>query len=190
MWQAIAEENMHCSECQHKIPTHAACLSQMPLQLPEGVRRKGHANFCVGCATCQSNGKADPCYVRYLDHWYTRKEKAPEDLPCGHCGTAIPKGMRTYTQRYFAWPYLRRQPEIASETDQADNSSSAGASGSAGFAGARSARQANAGAWQNLSSDLKRLFRTRGVGGSRGVRSETMAQRLFMSIPVYDRAHR
>ncbi len=40
MWNVIAEEDMNCTECRHKIQAGPMCLSQMPMDMPDGFHRR------------------------------------------------------------------------------------------------------------------------------------------------------
>ena len=183
MWQVIAEENMHCNECHHRISADAICLSQLPTQLTNGLRRRRLRKVLYRLRGMPIERQGRPVLRQILDHWYTPKGETPEGILCGHCGSVLPTGTRSYVQKYFAWPYFRQAHENEKDTGNSDNSNGSGVAGAAGTAGARSARQAASAAWESLSSDLKGLFRTRGVGGSRGLRSDAMAKRLYRSIP-------
>ena len=92
MWAAIVEEDIRCSECYHTIPARAQCLSQMPVHMPDGFRRRKYDNFCLECAECNANRRKLPCYVRYLGHSYARKEKTTGAANCVNCDDAIPEG--------------------------------------------------------------------------------------------------
>ena len=109
MWQAIAEENLHCTECRHEIPAGAECLSQMPLQIPENFSRRKYDNFCIECATCSeaqasAGERVQDCYAQSLNHWYTYKEKTKGSVCCGQCGEHIREGTWTFAQKIYAWP--------------------------------------------------------------------------------------
>ncbi len=82
MWHVIAEEDMHCTECSHKIPSGTECLSQMPLEMPENFRRGEYENFCITCAECDAKRglPARACYARWLDH-YTRRNHRMDNPP-------------------------------------------------------------------------------------------------------------
>ena len=49
MWNVIAEEDMDCTECRHKIRAGSKCLSQMPGDMPDGFRRRKYENYCIAC---------------------------------------------------------------------------------------------------------------------------------------------
>ncbi len=179
MWKVITEEDIRCRECSHRIAAKSACLSQLPQQLPEGVRRQSFENFCVTCSVCESKGKVVSCYGRRLDHWYTRQEVAPEGTHCLQCGSDLPEDTRTYMHDFYAWPEIEAIPG----NSQFEDVATAGEAGAAGVASARFASQVRAGAWHNLPPQMKWMFRIRGLGGKRGFRSEAMAQRLYETIP-------
>ena len=40
---------MQCTKCSHDIPVGAACLSQLPWDLPAGIHCPAHRNFHIGC---------------------------------------------------------------------------------------------------------------------------------------------
>ena len=73
MWHVVAEEDIHCRECHHRISSGTVCLSQMPSKMPENFPRLKYENFCIECAECDAGTRS--CYVRRLNHWYTREEQ-------------------------------------------------------------------------------------------------------------------
>ena len=172
MWHVIAEEETRCSECFHSIPAGSRCLSQMPMELPDGSRRGVGENYCIGCSRCSLKGNRQPCYVRRLSHWYAPKETVEVDTPCGHCGETVPEGTRTFAQRVYVG--IEDEPESASDGTEART----GGSAAAAAAGAGAARPTPA-VWNNLSAATQRKFQTGGLGGPRGIRSPKMGQRLF-----------
>lgn len=107
MWTANAEEDIHCTECAHVIPSGAARLSQAPPSLPKSRSRSEYWNYCVECTDCEVD--ASPCYVRWLDHRHDHAE-TPEAAACGYCGDAIPAGTLTAVQRLYDWPALDPRP--------------------------------------------------------------------------------
>ena len=109
MWQVVAEEDIRCTECGHRILSGKVCLSQMPSIMPGNFRRRRYENFCIECAECDTGTGA--CYVRRLDHWYTRKEKTISPVKCGHCSETIPDGTLTVVQRLYAWPDSKTDSE-------------------------------------------------------------------------------
>ena len=62
MWHVIAEEDMHCTECRHKIPSGTECLSQMPLEMPENFRRAQVREFLQHWNATQKRG-VGICYI-------------------------------------------------------------------------------------------------------------------------------
>ena len=102
MWQVIAEEDIYCTECHHRISSGTVCLSQMPSRMPENFRRRKYENFCIECVKCDTGTRA--CYLRRLNHWYTREEKTTSPVNCGYCSETIPDGTRTVVQGIYAWP--------------------------------------------------------------------------------------
>ena len=182
MWAAVAEEDIKCSECSHTIPAGTKCLSQMPVPMPDGFRRRKYDNFCVECAECNAKRRQPPCYVRHLSHWYTRKEKTTESVSCVYCGEAILQGAATVAQKLYAWPE-------SDDDSQRNNGASDGSGVGTGFRAAGTslagaAKRADAGAWQNLSPQTQSMFRTRGLGRGLGSRSPVMARRFYeTSVP-------
>ena len=170
MWQVVAEEDIYCTECHHKISLGVACLSQMPLTMPANFSRRKYENFCIECADCDADVLA--CYVRRLNHWYTPKEKTSGSSKCGCCSDPIPDGTLTVGQKVYAWP--------DSETSSASNGhgqAKHGGPGSGVVVGTVT-KPAPAG-WHNLSRSTQRLFETRGLGRGLRPRSPEMAKRLY-----------
>lgn len=171
MYIIISEEDIYCAECFHDMPAGAVCLSQMPTVMPEGFRRRKYDNFCVSCAKCDAKNKP-PCYARRLDHWYAPKEETKESTPCGFCGDAIPKGVRTIAQKIYALP------ESGEEPDSGETDSGVGSSAASGVA-ASNAATSGSGAWTSLSPELKRRFMRGGLRRGFAHRSPEMARRLY-----------
>ena len=148
MWPAIAEEGIHCEECWHDIAEGSISLSQMPPEMPEGFQRRKYQNFCIECEVCNAKmakrgEDPSPCFVRRLDHWYTRREEAPGIVGCARCGAAIPKGTRTVAQKLYDWP----APEVDLQSGSGEAYSSGAAAGMAVGIGI----PRPAGGWENLS---------------------------------------
>ena len=177
MWAAIAEEDIKCTECYHRIPAGTTCLSQMPVPMPEGFKRRKYENFCLECTECKANRRKLPCYVRYLGHSYARKEKTTEPANCLNCDDRIADGTRTFAQKLYVWPASDTGPN--SEDDAARHASVAG-----GLAAGTTATTSPAG-WQNLSPATQKRFMTGGLGRGLGLRSRVMARRLYeKEVPV------
>ena len=179
MWQAIAEETLHCTECRHEIPTGTECLSQMPLQMPETFSRRKYDNFCINCATCSeakasAGDQALACYPRSLNHWYTYKEKTKDSVCCGQCGEHIREGTWTFAQKIYAWPGAALGYEVNAEAER-KNGTFSGAVGGA-------ASKPQAAEWHNLDKATQLRFRRSGLRRGMGARSETMARRLYERI--------
>ena len=169
MWQVIAEEDIYCTECHHRISSGTVCLSQMPSRMPENFRRRKYENFCIECVKCDTGTR--PCYLRRLNHWYTREEKTTSPVNCGYCSETIPDGTRTVVQGIYAWP--------DSETDSESKNGQAHYGGAAvGMAVGTAVKPAPAG-WHNLGRSIQRRFQSGGLGRGLGARSPTMAQRLY-----------
>ncbi len=182
MWPAIAEEDLKCTECYHTIPAGTDCLSQMPVPMPDGFRRRKYDNFCADCPECKAQRRRRPCYVRHLSHWYARKEKTTGSATCVYCGDAIPDGTRAVVQKFFAWPEDDGGSEKDVDSSQ-DNSVGTGVR-AAGTSLAGAVRRANSGTWQNLSPQTQSIFKTRGLGRGLGSRSPVMARRFYeTSVP-------
>ena len=169
MWQVVAEEDIRCTECGHRILSGKVCLSQMPSIMPGNFRRRRYENFCIECAECDTGTGA--CYVRRLDHWYTRKEKTISPVKCGHCSETIPDGTLTVVQRLYAWPDSKTDSE--SKNGPAHNGGAA-----VGMAAGTAVKPAPPG-WHNLSRSTQRRFQFGGLGRGLGARSPVMAQRLY-----------
>ena len=180
MWHVVAEEDMKCAECKHVIPSGTECLSQMPVAMPEGFRRRKYENLCIYCHECHHGDKAQlVCYARRLNHWNTKKAKVNEPVPCAHRGASIPTGKKAIVQSIYDWPKIDSD-ENSEPTGK--RMSANGKFASSTIAAAGVARPSAVG-WHNLSSVTQRKFQTAGLGGVRGVRTPAMAQRLFESIP-------
>ena len=176
MWSATAEEDIHCTECAHVIPSGAACLSESPPSLPRSRSRSEYRNYCVECVDCDVD--ASPCYVRWFDHHHHPAE-TPEAAACAYCGDAIPEGTLTAVQRLYDWPALdpRHGRGSAAGSVAATTQSNVG---SVSAVAAATARPGPAG-WNGLSPALQRRFRYGGLGRGLKPRSPAMAQRLYKS---------
>ena len=178
MWHVIAEEDMRCTECSHKIPSGTECLSQMPPEMPENVRRRKYENFCITCTECNAGTRkpglrARPCYMRQLDHRYVHEEDTREPVPCGHCGEIIPEGTWAVAQKLYAWPDSEVETEFECRSPAHDS----------GIAAGIAVKPSGVG-WDGLSPETQRSFQTRGLGRGLEPRSPVMAQRLYeKSIP-------
>lgn len=175
MWRVTADEAVRCTECSHEIPPGAACLSQMPSAMPEGILRRAYDNFCLECEACDAEARAfgllAPCYVRRLNRWYARKEKMREPVECGHCKEAIPAGSWAPVQKFYAWPDGEASAEPVDEQGYPG--------GAAAGAAAGVAVKPRPAGWRNLSRLTQRQFQRRGLGGARGTRSQAMARQLY-----------
>ena len=179
MWQAIAEENLHCTECRHEIPVGAECLSQMPLQIPENFSRRKYDNFCIECATCSeaqasAGERVQDCYAQSLNHWYTYKEKTKGSVCCGQCGEHIREGTWTFAQKIYAWPEPAPGYEAKDKAERKSGAFSGAVGGTASKPGAAE--------WHNLDKATQLRFRRGGLRRGMGARSETMARRLYERI--------
>ena len=171
MWSAVAEETTRCTECRHTIPAGAQCLSQMPVPMPDGFRRRKYDNFCLECAECNANGRKLPCYVRYLCHWDARKEKTPGPAKCAYCGDGIPARTKAVVQKLYAWP--------ESKTDSESEGSAVHSGRAASGVSVGVVSKPTPAAWHNLSRATQRRFMSGGLGRGLGRRSPAMAQRLY-----------
>lgn len=174
MWTANAEEDIHCTECAHVIPSGAACLSQAPPSLPKSRSRSEYWNYCVECMDCDAD--APPCYVRWLDHRYEHAE-TPEADACRYCGDSIPARTLTAAQRLYDWPAL----DPRHGHDPAAGPVTATTESNRGPVSAVAAATIKPGPadWHSLSPDLQRRFVYRGLGRGLKPRSPAMAQRLY-----------
>ncbi len=179
MWHVTIEEDLTCIECWHNIPAGSNCLSQMPVNMPDRIHRRGYENFCIKCAECERKEKK-PCYVRRLDHWYTHTAETKEAVSCGYCGELITKGTWTVAQKLYAWP----DPGWESKSTQLDAGGADTVARAAGAASAGAAMRTHGGTWHNLSPTTQRLFQTGGLGRGLSSRSLPEAQQLYeSSIP-------
>ena len=176
MWRVVTEEDIDCTECQHRISSGTFCLSQMPSKMPESFRRRNYENFCIKCKECAARGRNPAlrpraCYARRLDHWYTRQDETAESINCRHCGEVIPKGTWTVAQKFYAWPDSEARSESTNDLSHHGGAVTGVAAGTA-------VNPAPAG-WHNLSSSTQRRFQSGGLGRGLGARSPIMAQRLY-----------
>ena len=179
MWHVTAEEDIKCSECLHTFRAGSVCLSQMPAEMPDNFRRSKYENFCIKCPDCnpkasQREKLINPCYARWLNHWYTRTARTLESTACAYCNQDISKGTRTFAQKIYAWPALETDVE-AENTTGLDTGVTATIVGRVAKSGASN--------WRNLSPETQHLFQTRGLGRNLGSRTPTMGKRLYESIP-------
>lgn len=182
MWNVIAEEDMDCTECRHKIRAGSKCLSQMPGDMPDGFRRRKYENYCIACTDCVTKKHTLPCYVRRLNHWYTPRRAVPESIQCSYCGDPLPKGTMVVSQKLYAWPKPPPDPENDSPPSGGGEVATGVRATAAGVT--TSAQRTRSGMWNNLRPKTQRLFRTRGLGRGLGSRSPKMAQRLYEnSVP-------
>ena len=170
---------MDCTECGHSISSGTGCLSQMPSEMPEGFRRRKYENFCIECVECAPGGRkassrSRACYVRWLDHGYLRQptlELTTESTNCNYCGGVIPGDTWIVAQKFYAWP--------DSGTDSESTSDPAHHGGAVTGVAAGTAAKTSAAEWHNLSAATQYRFKTGGLGRGLGLRSPTMAQRLY-----------
>ena len=175
MWHVIAEEKTLCSECLHRIPPGSRCLSQMPVEMPDGFRRGRYENYCITCPKCEEKGYEQSCYVRRLSHWVTHTETTKEDVSCGHCRLIVPEGTRTVAQKVYAW---------AGDEAEPTSDGTSGQPGGPATGAATVASKSTLGGWENLSNATQRKFSTAGLRGSHGIRTPRMAQRFYeRSVP-------
>ena len=180
MWHVVAEEDTKCTECSHKISAGAECLSQMPVVMPEGFRRRKYENFCIYCPECNDDKAQSACYARRLNHWNTNKAKLNQPVPCAHCGESISKGKKTVVQIIYDWPKLDDSDGDLEPRDRRTAANGKFVGPAAAVAGAT--RPSGVG-WHSLSQATQRKFQTAGLGGARGSRTPAMAQRLYESVP-------
>ena len=144
--------------------------------MPDGVLRRAYDNFCLECEACDAEARASgllaPCYVRWLNHWYVRKEKTREPTVCGYCNEPIPVGSWAPVQKFYAWPDGEASAMEADEPSQP-------ASGAAAGAAAGVAITPRPATWHSISGALRRRFVRGGLGGARGFRSQAMARQLY-----------
>ncbi len=170
MWLATAEEDIQCSECSHTIRSGTNCLSQMPVAIPDGFRRRKYRNFCIECEECKAEGHESSCYVRSFHHWYAYQATPVEPIPCGHCGKAIPGGTRTAAEKLYVWP----EPEPVSGSIGSPSHRNGAA-----FSVLGGTARPSPAAWDNLSRSTRRKFTEGGLRPGMGPRTDAMARRLF-----------
>ena len=177
MWLAITEEDISCRECFHVIPEGNPCLSQLPVDMAQGFQRGKFDNFCINCLKCKDKTERS-CYARGLSHWSTFKQTLDRTAPCAACSNTIPKGTKVVAQKFYVWPEFSPDSEDENTATGIPNSVSAST-----LAAASGVSKARFGGWESLSTAMRSRFRTAGLGGARGVRTEAMTQRLYESIP-------
>ena len=170
MWHVIAEEDIYCTECRHKIPSGAACLSQMPMAMPDNFSRRKFQNFCIECVDCGVG--LPPCFVRWLN--YHALTKTVRSVSCGYCDEAIPEGARAVVQHFYAWPGSKTTLGPQHGAIHYDSAASGVA-----FGAAVRPRPAE---WHTLSHSTQRQFLSRGLGRGLGIRSQAMGERLFRRV--------
>ena len=175
MWYARAEEYTHCMKCGHDIPAGTDCLSQLPWELPLGTRRSDYMNFCIDCIEWEQGDSPVPCFTLSREH-LIHLEKSEDSVSCHSCEETILRNAESFVWTFFAWP-------VSSEADR--NSDDAVVQdlhwevGPASWLG-----RLRPGGWDRLSPDTRNLFRIRGLGRGLGIRTPTMARRLYEnSIP-------
>ena len=178
MWYAISEEDISCRECFHVIPKGNPCLSQLPVDMPQGFQRGKFDNFCINCLKCKDKTERS-CYARGLSHWSTLKQTLDRPVPCAACSSTIPKGTQVVAQKFYIWPEFEPTPDNVNSASTRRN----GPFASGAAATVTGTSRQGIGGWEALSSATKRRFRAAGLGGSRGSRSEVMARRLYERIP-------
>ena len=174
MWHVVAEEDMLCTECHHRISQGTVCLSQLPPEVPEGFSRRKYENFCVKCEECMARGRKSDlraCYVRRLNHWYTHEEKTADSINCGQCGEVIAKDTWTVAQKFYAWPDSEAVSESTGDLPHHGGAVTGVAAGTA--------VNPSAAGWHNLSHATQHRFQSGGLGRGLGLRSPVMGQRLY-----------
>ena len=172
MWYAKAEGTMQCTKCGRDIPRGAACLSQLPCDLPAGIHRSGYMNFCIHCFEWSSGGPPEPGCTLSREHLQQVKTEA--SVSCHYCQETISPNAEAFVWTFFDWPKSSR-----SRSDPVARNLHGGTGAAPWIGGWHRGK----GGWDRLSPDTQRQFRTRGLG--RGLGSWTLAKqrRLYESIP-------
>ena len=173
MWHVIAEEDIYCTECRHKIPSGTACLSQMPLAMPDNFSRRKFQNFCIECVDCGVG--LPPCFVRWLN--YHALTKTVRSVSCGYCDEAIPEGARAVVQHFYAWPDSKTT--LGPQNGAIHYDSAPSAPSWIAFGAAARPRPAE---WHTLGYSTQRQFLSRGLGRGLGARSQAMGERLYQRL--------
>ena len=179
MWKVTSEEALTCTECYHPIQAGEECLSQMPKDMPDKIRRRNYENFCIGCTRCDSKEDKPPCYVRRVNHWYVHSTLVEGHVSCVHCNVTIPESRRAIVQTFYVWP----------STTKGSSTDSGGSTGDAIPGISIAAETSNVGVWDNLSSDTQLKFIRAGLGNGRGGARTAMEAEQFYesSIPYHVR---
>lgn len=106
MWYAKAAGTMQCMKCGRDIPTGAACLSQLPCDLPAGIHRSGYMNFCIHCFEWSSGGPPEPGCTLSREH--LQQEKTEDSVSCHYCQETIPLNAEAFAWTFFDWPKSSR----------------------------------------------------------------------------------
>ena len=173
VWYARAEGPMQCTKCSRDIPAGAACLSQLPWDLPAGIHRSDYRNFCVSCFEWDSGQPPVPFCT--LSREQLRREMTEAPVSCHHCQETVPRN--TWA---FCWTFFDR-PKSSGSRSALGGAEPTQEGGATPWIGGLHRHK---GGWNSLSPDTQRRFRTRGLGRGLTPRSLTEARRFFEdSIP-------
>ena len=180
MWKVTSEEALTCTECYHPIQAGEECLSQMPKDMPDKIRRRNYEKFCIGCTRCDSKEDKPPCYVRRVNHWYVHSTLVEGHVSCVHCNVTIPEGRRAIVQTFYAWPDSTKET-VSDDTEASTGGSVPGIS----FV----AKELSVGKWHSLSNDMQNKLKNAGLGNGRGGARTAMEAEQFYesSIPYHVR---
>lgn len=177
MWYGRAEGSMQCTKCNSDIPAGAACLSQLPWDLPVGIHRSDYKNFCIACCEWDHGGSPAPCCTLSPEHLQRKIVEDPSS--CQRCRETVPRNARVFFWTFFDWPESTRS---RSNPETRKLHSGGGASPWFGGLGGRK------GGWTRLEPGTQRKFRTRGLGRGQGPWAPAEARRLYETIPEPIRA--
>ena len=164
---------MQCTKCGCDIPAGAACLSQLPWDLPVGIQRSDYLNFCIACCEWDLGGPPVP-WCR-LSRDQLQGERAVAPVSCHCCQATVPQNDRLFCWTFFDWPKLSGSRSARGGTEPTQEG------GTNPWVGALHRRK---GGWNSLSPDTQRRFQTRGLGRGLAPRSLTKARKFFEgSIP-------
>ena len=99
MWYTKTEETMQCTKCGCDIPAGAACLSQLPCDLPADIHRSDYMNFCIRCCEWGSDGPPEPGCTLSREH--LQQEMAEDSVSCHYCQETIPRNAEAFAWTFF-----------------------------------------------------------------------------------------
>ncbi len=164
MWVLKLEDAISCGGCNHAIFDGELCFASVPAQLPKGERRKDYPHFHLDCPGCVSDIS---CYQAYASIHTSFASRGRRE--CVYCRHSIQPGDNAVRDdRYFL--------EYGGGNQQKAGSA---------FHAFMNNRVDPTAKFQNLSASSRMKFKTAGLGGKRGIRTNAQAEQFFnSSIPA------